>query len=68
MAMTTTELTEKINLLVNKALAANLTQTQIAAALTAQATLVTALAATVTHSRVIQDPGVGLNPSQPQPP
>lgn len=72
--MTLNELNESINALVNRAYAnignavgsnTALTQTNIAAAFTAAATNVTALAATVTHDRTIQDPGSALNPSQP---
>lgn len=71
--MTLTNLTEQINVLVNQALAnvgnavgsnTALTQTNIAAAFTNAATLVTALSG-VTHDRTIQDPGSGLNPAQP---
>jgi hypothetical protein len=68
MAMTTQNLNEMLNLTINKALGAGLTITQIAAALTAQSALVTALTTTYTHDRTIQDPGAGLNPSLPQPP
>jgi hypothetical protein len=71
--MTLTNLTEKINGLVNQALAnvgsavgsnTALTQTNIAAAFTNAGTAVTALSG-VTHDRTIQDPGPGLNPAQP---
>lgn len=68
MAWTNTNLTEKINTIVNQALAGGLTTTQIATALTAASTAVTALATpgpAPTHDRTIQDPGPSLNPSQP---
>lgn len=68
MAMTTVELTEKVNILVNKALNSNIVYTAIATVLTTQAAAVTALGATFTHGRTIQDPGPTLNPSLPQPP
>jgi hypothetical protein len=68
MAMTAGNLVEDLNLVINKALNSNLAYTAIAAALTAQSAAVTALGATYTHGRTIQDPGPALNPSQPQPP
>jgi hypothetical protein len=65
MAMTLTNLTEMINIVVNKALGAGLTAAQIQAALTAQETALAAVLPVPTHSRLIEDPGPALNPSQP---
>jgi hypothetical protein len=65
MAMTVNEFNEAINMLVNKALGANLTAAQIEAALTAASAAVTAVAPVPTHDRTITDPGSALNPSQP---
>lgn len=66
--MTTTDLNEAINMVVNRAMgnlgARNSPQTtaDIATALTNAAAAVTALSG-VTHSREIQDPGAALNTS-----
>jgi alkylation response protein AidB-like acyl-CoA dehydrogenase len=68
MAITATNLTEMLNLVINKALGGGITQAAIATELTARASAVTAIGATYTHSRTIQDPGPALNPSLPQPP
>ena len=68
MAMTTQNLTEMLNSVINKALGAGIAYTAIATALTAQSAAVTALGATYVHDRTIQDPGPALNPSLPQPP
>lgn len=70
--MTTTDLNEAINMVINKAMgnlgARNSPQTtaDIATALTNAATAVTALATpgpAPTHSREMQDPGAALNTS-----
>jgi hypothetical protein len=63
--MTSSELGESINLLINKALAANLSVATIEAALNQAVTLLTALGTAPTHDRTITDTGAGLNPSQP---
>jgi hypothetical protein len=65
MAMTSKEFGEQINMLINKGLAANLSVTTIEAALTQAGTLLTGLTTAPTHDRTIEDPGPGLNPSQP---
>jgi len=63
--MTLTDLTQEINLTINKALGGGLTAAQIETALTDQATALGAVAPVPTHDRTIQDPGPELNPSQP---
>jgi hypothetical protein len=72
--MTLTNFNEELNSLINMALGnvgnavgsnTALTFTNIAAALTTAGTNVTALTATFTHDRTIQDPGTALNPALP---
>lgn len=63
--MTTKNLTQQLNRLINKALASNLTAAQIGAALTAQQTALAAVTPAPTHDRTITNPGQALNPSQP---
>lgn len=63
--MTPKDLTERINLLINRAIGAGLTAAQISAALTAQETALTGVTPAPTHDRTITDPGPTLNPSQP---
>jgi hypothetical protein len=73
--MTLTNFNEELNTVINMALAnvssvvgsgqTALTFTSIAAALTTAGTNVTALGATFTHDRTIQDPGAALNPALP---
>jgi hypothetical protein len=63
MAMTTTELTEKINMVINLALASGIPYATIATALNSQSTALTAAAPH--HGRLIEEPGPALNPSQP---
>jgi hypothetical protein len=73
--MTLTNFNEKLNIIINQALAnasnvvgsgqTALTYTSIAAALTTAGTNVTALGATFTHDRTIQDPGAALNTNLP---
>jgi hypothetical protein len=65
MSMTLTNLTEEVNMLINKALGAGLTVSQIETVLSNQVTAMQALAPVPTHSRLIEDPGPALNPSQP---
>jgi hypothetical protein len=61
--MTTTNLNEELNMVINRALGANLTVAQIIAALNAAVTNLTGK--TFTHDRTVTDPGAPLNPSQP---
>jgi hypothetical protein len=63
--MTVTNLTEEVNLLINKALAAGLNANQIAVALNNGATNLGNIATPPTHDRTITDTGAALNPSQP---
>ena len=63
--MTPKDLTESINLVINKALGAGLLVTDIETALTNAGTELTALTTAPTHDRTIEDPGPALNPSQP---
>lgn len=63
--MTATDLTEQINLVINKALGGGLTAAEIETALTNQATALGAVAPVPTHDRTITDPGPALNPAQP---
>jgi hypothetical protein len=73
--MTLTNFNEELNTLINMALAnvsnvvgsgqTALTFTTIASTLTTAGTNVTALGATFTHDRTIQDPGAALNPQLP---
>jgi hypothetical protein len=65
MAMTATNLTEEINMIINRALGANLTVAQITAALNAQSTALAAVTPAPTRDRTIRDTGAPLNPSQP---
>lgn len=65
MTMTTKNLQEELNIIINQALGGGLTVAQIAAILTSESAAVTALTAAVVHDRTIQDPGATLNPSQP---
>lgn len=65
MSMTTKELGEQLNLLINMALGAGLTATQIGTALTNAGTALAAVTPAPTHDRTIKDPGAALNPSQP---
>ena len=74
MTMTITQFSEQINREVNKALgnignsiggSGTMTVAAIGTLLTTAATAVNAL--TVTHSRMVEDPGPALNPSQPGP-
>jgi len=63
--MTVKDLTEQINYVINKALGAGLTATQIEGVLTAQETALAAVTPAPTHDRTITDPGPALNPDQP---
>lgn len=63
--MTQTELTEQINVIINKALGANITVANIELALTNAVTALQATPPTLSHDRTIEDPGSALNPSQP---
>jgi hypothetical protein len=65
MSMTVTNLTEMVNLLINKALAAGMTANQISVALNNGATNLGAIGTPPTHDRTITDTGQLLNPSQP---
>ena len=63
--MTSTKLQELINLQINKALGGGIPVADIQAVLTAQSTALGAVAPVPTHSRMIEEIGAALNPSQP---
>ena len=64
MAITTINFTEKLNRQINQALGGNLTVAQILTVLNNQVTALTGK--TFTHSRMIEDHGPALNPTQPR--
>jgi hypothetical protein len=63
--MTTTNLTEDLNLLINKALGAGLTVAQIDVVIENAQTALDAVSPVPSHDRTIEDTGAALNPSQP---